>query len=406
MRILMLTPRFPYPPERGDTLRSWTALSGLAGRHEVWLACVDCTAPERRDFEHVRGLCRELAVSVRSSRARLLAGLRSMLAGRSFTAGYFADQGLWRTLALWSECEQFDALLTYSSSIAPLARAIRAQRHILDLCDVDSQKWSRYARHAAPPLRWWYRSESRRVAALEARAARWHDVSLVVNERERKKLRALVPDVRVEVVPTTVDLHQYECRPAPSEPVIGMLGSMCYPPNVLAVNWFGRFVWPLVKRRLPQARWLIVGRQPVRSVRNWASLPGVEVTGRVPDVRPYLEQMRVFVNPVHGDIGVQSKLLVALASGRPAVTTSDAAAGLQYNPPAPCLVANSPPDFAAATVRLALDTQLWHRLSQRGREVIELNYTSQRQVNLLEQLLAVRTPRPVCRDRRRELIPA
>jgi sugar transferase (PEP-CTERM/EpsH1 system associated) len=403
MRILMLAPRFPYPPERGDTLRSWTVLEGLAGRHELWLACVDCSAPGSEQLEHVRGLCRELAVFVRSSRASLLAGLRGVLTGHSFTEGYFGDQRLRRTVAQWSEREPFDALLTYSSSIAPVACVVQARRRVLDLCDVDSHKWRRYARECAPPLRWCYRLESRRVALLEGRAARQHDVCLVVNERERRKISLLLPGVRVEVVPTTVEPARREPWPAPPEPVIGMLGSMSYPPNVHAVNWFGRLVWPLVKRWLPQARWLIVGRDPIRSVRAWGRLAEVEVSGRVPDVRPYLERMRVFVNPVRGDLGLQSKLLVAMACGRPAVTTSSAVAGLKYTGSPPCLVANSPRDFAAAVVRLVVDNELWQRLSRRAFQVVESGYTPQRQVEALELLLAESVDRRGRRGHRREL---
>jgi len=406
MRILMLLPRFPYPPERGDALRSWTVLRGLGERHEVWLACVDSRMPTRAQLGPVRELCREVAVFVRSPAARLLGGVRSILAGGSFTEGYFADRRLQRTLAEWSEREPFEALFTYSSSIAPLARGVRARRRVLDFCDVDSQKWIRYSREAAPPLRWCYRLEAARVADLEVWAAQRHDVCLAVNERERKKLRLLAPQAVVEVVSTPVEVAPDGNGPPPTAPVIGMLGSMCYAPNVLAVDWFGRFVWPLVQRRLPEARWLIVGRDPVRSVRKWGRLPGVTVTGRVPDVRPYLAQMRVFVDPVRGDIGVQTKLLVALASGRPAVTTSDAVAGLTYSGPPPCLVANTPADFASATVRLALDAQLWRRLSQRGLEVIEQRYASHRQVKVFEQLLTAGRPAAVRRGSGRELVTA
>lgn len=404
MRILMLLPRFPYPPERGDTLRSWTVLQGLSGRHEVWLACVDSRMPTREQLAPVREVCREVAVFARSAAARVLGGVRSVLAGGSFTEGYFADWRLRRTLAEWSAQEPFDALFTYSSSIAPLAREVRARRRVMDLCDVDSQKWTRYSREAPPPLRWCYRLEAERVADLEVWAAGRHDVCLTVNERECKKLHLLAPQAVVEVVPTPVKVEPTGNGPPPTAPVIGMLGSMCYPPNVLAVDWFGRFVWPLVQHRLPEARWLIVGRDPVRSVRKWSRLPGVMVTGRVPDVRPYLAQMRVFVDPVRGDIGVQTKLLVALANGRPAVTTSDAVAGLTYSGPPPCLVANTPADFASAIVRLTLDVELWHSLSRRGRELIEQKHASQ--VETVEQVLTAGRPAAVRRGNGRALVTA
>lgn len=209
-----------------------------------------------------------------------------------------------------------------------------------------------------------------------------------MNERELAKFHLLDTGVGAAVVPTTVQLDLVEPDSPPTEPVIGMLGSMCYPPNVHAVNWFGQHVWPLLQEHLPAARWLIVGRDPARSVRRWGQLARVEVTGYVPDVRPYLAAMRVFANPVRGDIGVQSKLLVALAAGRPAVVTSDAAAGLMCPGVAPFLIANSPRDFAAALVRLAIDHGLWLRMSHSAREMVEAHYTPQRQVEVVERLLA------------------
>ena len=407
MRILMLAPRFPYPPDRGDTLRSWNILSRLAASHEVWLACVDSRPPAAAHLQRVRRLCREVAVFDRPAWVNVLRGLRSLMTGGSVTEAYFSDPRLEQTVARWSQAEPFDALLTYSSSVASAAAHARARRRVLDLCDVDSLKWRRYARVSRWPLRWLYGLETERVAELEARATCSHDFCLLVNERERKKFAGLFPDVTAAVVPTTVDLSEFEPAPLAADPVVGTLGAMSYPPNVHAVNWFGRFVWPLVKARQPDARWLIVGRDPVRSVRNWGRLPGVEVTGHVPDVRPYLAAMRAFADPVRGDIGVQSKLLVAMATGRPAVVTSDVAAGLTCTGAPPCLVANSPRDFAAAVVRLLNDEELCRRLGGRARELMEARYAAGRQLEMLERLLAGE-PAGGGRRRRRaeELTPA
>lgn len=388
MRILMLMPRFPYPPDRGDTVRSWAVLEGLARRHEIWLACVDQQAPAAGNLQRVRDICREVAVFVRSPFVSVVRGGRSWLAGRSFTAGYFEDRRFAMLVSEWSRAVRFDALWTYSSSIAPVAEGVTAARSVLDLCDVDSTKWSVYAARTAASVRGLLRSEARRVALLEQSAARRHDLTLVVNERERSKLARLTPGCSTATLPTTIASSDYaELVALPSAPVIGMVGSMFYPPNVRAVNWFGRHVWPRIRVAIPAARWRIVGAAPRRSVRRWARQPGISVTGHVEDVRPYLAGLRVFVNAVDGDIGLQSKVVVAMAAGRPTVVTPECAAGIAYDDPPPFLIAASPEQFAEAVVRLLRDDALARALAVRARATVRAGYETTEWIGRIERWL-------------------
>ena len=393
MNILMLTPRFPYPQNRGDTIRSWNELEYLTRRHDVWLGSLNERRPDPAHLERVRGICRDVAVVSRSTPAPLLRGGISLLRGRSLTEGFFSSFSLERTIAAWAASVGFDAVLTYSSAMAPFAELVDTRR-VLDMVDVDSYKWQVYADRSRPPLRWLYALEQRRLAALEAECVRSHAVTLVVNERERRKLITRLGPRRSDVAPTCVELAEGTQASTsgpgsdlPSEPIVGCLGSMFYPPNVRAIEWFGRNVWPRVRQALPQARWWIVGSRPVRRVRRWGREPGVTVTGFVPDPRQYLEAMRVFVNPVDGDIGVQSKLLVAMAAGRPAVVTPDSAAGIDHAGEPPFLIERTPEGFADAVVRLLRDDALAARLSTRARNLIANSYQSDQALRRVERWL-------------------
>lgn len=401
MRILYLVPRLPYPPTRGDTLRSWGLLRGLSARHEIWLACVERTMPRAADLAVVRERCRDVAVFVRSGAGAVARGLGTLARGRSFTEGYFADPRLTALLRDWSGRVNFDAVLTFSSGLAPAAAVVDAPRRVLDLCDVDSAKWRTYAARRLPPQSWLYRWEAKRTAALEGRACAAHDLALLVNERERRKLTACLPGTDTAVLPTALDLTEYAAVPTepPADPVVGMVGSMFYPPNVRAVNWFGRQVWPRVRAAVPQARWLIVGSRPAAAVRRWGALPGVEVTGYVPDVRPHLAGMRVFADAVDGEIGVQSKLLVAMAAGRAAVVTPDAAAGIEHGDPPPFVVASGAEAFAAAVIRLLRDEAAARVLAQRARAAVAERYDLATHVRRLEALLGPQ-PAPAAVPRR------
>jgi sugar transferase (PEP-CTERM/EpsH1 system associated) len=400
VKILMLTHRFPYPPVRGDSIRAWGELEYLAQRHDVWLACGDRTAPWPRHLAQARRRCRAVAVVVRSGFKSLLRGGWSLLAGRSLTEGYFFDQRLADIVQRWGASVGFDAVLTFSPVMSLYAERVQATRRVLDMNDVESCKWASYAEHGTPPLSWLYRLEAQRLPRAEAAWVRTHDVSLLVNECERAKLPAECR-ARTTVVRTGVDLSRYAVTAAgreglmvPHEPIVGFLGSMSYPPNVRAVQWFGQAVWPLVKRAVPRARWLIVGSRPVRRVRRWARQPGVRVTGFVEDVRPHLRSMRVFVCPVREQIGVQTKLIEALAAARPAVVTPQAAAGIDHDDPPPFLVAGSAAEFADAVVRLLRDEAQARALAARGRALAEEHYDVADQMERIERCLCGEVEEP------------
>ena len=399
MNILMLTPRFPYPPTRGDAVRAWGQLEYLAHRHDVWLACVDVRRPQPAHLAHVRKICPAVAVASRPRLSSLLLGGASLLRGRSITEGFYGSHSLVRTLQSWTNNVRFDAVLTFSSAMAPYADLVRNARRVLDMNDVDSHKWMVYARRSQAPKSWLFALEGRRLAALESRSVRAHDVTLVVNQREQRRLVSQLQPAQSDVVRTSVDAtlaashNQQAARTTqPNEPIIGSIGSMFYPPNVRAVEWFGQNVWPHVRRAVPEARWLIVGNRPVHRVRRWASQPGVTVTGFVPDIRPHLDTMRVFINPVDGDIGVQTKLLCALAAGKAAVVTPDTAAGIDFTGSPPFLIAREPIAFARAVIRLLSEGALAEELSVRARQLIAEIYEAGDQLRRVEQWLSGTSP--------------
>jgi sugar transferase (PEP-CTERM/EpsH1 system associated) len=401
MKLLMLVHRFPYPPVRGDCLRSWGEIEYLAGRHELWLACIERTPPRAADLDHVRRRCRDVAVVVRPDLASLARGGLSWLAGQSLTEGYFHDQRLAQIVRQWDQTVGFDAVLTFSPAMAPYAALVRAPRRVLDMNDVESARWQGYAACCRTPLRWLYALEGRRLAQAEPRWVRGHAVTLLVNECERRKLP---PELRAKaaVVRTGVDLARYDVWPpesaalrVPRKPVVGFVGSLCYAPNIRAVEWFGTAVWPRVHESVPEARWLIVGRHPARRVRRWSRQPGVTITGFVEDVRPYLAGMRVFVCPAREQIGVQTKLIEALAAARPAVVTPQAAAGIDYDDPPPFLVAASAAEFADAVVRLLHDDARAQALAARARSVAEAKYDATEQWQQVERWLLGNGPTAV-----------
>ena len=248
---------------------------------------------------------------------------------------------------------------------------LRAQRldlprtgpRIADLADVDSEKWRSYADVASWPMRLIYHLEWQKVAALERRIAHECDYSTFVSEAEAALFRSLIPEraEHIKGISSGVDHRYFDPSPgfeAPfdaSVPTFVFTGTMDYPPNVDAVRWFAQEILPIIRRTLPAAAFFIVGNSPSPAVLALASIPGVHVTGRVPDVRPYLAHATAGVAPMRIARGIQNKVLEAMAMARPVVVTSGALEGIEATPGEDVILADDVAGFAAAAYRVAHD---------------------------------------------------
>jgi sugar transferase (PEP-CTERM/EpsH1 system associated) len=224
---------------------------------------------------------------------------------------------------------------------------------VLDMVDVDSEKWADMGAQAMLPRRWLYRREARTLAAFEVRAAERAHAVTVVTERERDALLALTKTSSIHVVPNGVDVESFATSTPPSEkPVVVFSGMMDYGPNVDAVTWFADRVWPSIRLDRPDARFVIVGARPAAAVQALAARDSsIVVTGRVESVQPYLWEAAVSIAPIRAARGVQNKVLEALAAGLPAVVSGAVASGLPADVvEGGCLVADEPDEFGLAVL--------------------------------------------------------
>lgn len=362
-RLLLLCHRIPYPPDKGDKIRSWRWLGALAGQYRVTLAAfVDDPA----DFVHRDLLARHcerlLLLPLDPLRARLRS-LPALLTGAALSVRYYRDRRLRDWLAAEQAREPFAGVFVYSSAMAQYVDGPRwaGVRRVVDFVDVDSDKWQQYAARARGPMALIYRREARRLLAFDAAVAHAMDLSLFVSDAEAALFQARLAavgaaPVALAAVPNGVDGAFFApdpTRPSPYpggvEPVV-FTGAMDYWANVDAVEWFAREVWPAIQAARPRARFHIVGARPVAAV---AALAGstVTVTGRVPDVRPYLQHARVVVAPLRIARGIQNKVLEGMAMARPVVTTSRGLEGLALRVGEEVLVA----DTVAGLSRLVID---------------------------------------------------
>jgi polysaccharide biosynthesis protein PslH len=356
--ILFLCHRIPYPPNKGDKIRSWHWLKGLASRHAVHLGTF---ADDPADLVHLPVL-EGLAASVR---CEPLPWLRSRAAAACGVAvGASLSESVYRNarLGAWVRGllakRPISAIVVFSSSMAQYARNIDGQRvrRVLDMCDVDSDKWRQFAETSSPPMSWVYAYEQKRLAEVERACCEEFDSVVVSSTNERTLLASVAGSERgLAVLGNGVDLDYFDssvCSQSPydgeSSP-IAFTGAMDYWANVEAVTWFAREVLPLVRLRHPGATFVIVGSNPTPAVRALESLEGVRVTGTVADVRPYLQHARVVAAPLRVARGIQNKVLEALAMSAPVVATPQALVGLAEHAEIPGLsVAADAGAFAAA----------------------------------------------------------
>ncbi|MBN9460405.1 MAG: TIGR03087 family PEP-CTERM/XrtA system glycosyltransferase [Burkholderiales bacterium] len=409
-RLLLLVHRIPYPPNKGDKIRSYHLLRHLAARHEVYLGAFVDDAHDWQYERELAGLCRQVKLIGLDPVRRKLASLAGLLTGEALSVPYYRIAAMQRWVDTVVPAEGIERAVVFSSTMAQFVAGPKfAQlRRIADLCDVDSDKWRQYAEGRRAPMKWLYAREARALLAYERRIAREFDATLFVTRAEAELFRKLAPEsgAKVGFFDNGVDTEYFDPDQAFDSPyaaaadeavgsgaadsavgpVAVFTGAMDYWANVDAVTWFADEIWPRVRAAAPRARFFIVGSKPGAEVKALESRPGIHVTGRVPDVRPYLAHADVAVAPLRIARGTQNKVLEALAMARPVACTPAAAAGLSVPAGAAFRIEEDPGEYARAVLAL-----FGHGAHREGRERVIRDYGWAANLRVVDELLDQRS---------------
>lgn len=393
--LLFLVHRMPYPPNKGDKVRSYHLLEHLRQQHRVF---VGTFVDDPDDLQHLAALgqrCAGLhAVPLHPRRAKL-ASLAGLATGDPLTLHYYRDTALARWVDHVVASERIDAVIVFSSSMAQYAARHPQLPVLVDFVDVDSAKWTDYAPNHRWPLSWLYAREGRTLLAYERAVARQARHSFFATVKEAELFARLAPECGplVEGMSNGVDANYFAPaadRASPfddGETPLVFTGAMDYWPNVDAVSWFSQDILPRLRARRPGLRLHIVGRNPAPAVKALAS-DAVRVTGTVPDVRPYLQHAGVVVAPLRLARGVQNKILEAMAMGRPVVAAAECASALSARAGEDLLAAQTAEDHAAAVFSLLDDPPRAARIGEAGRRCVLAAYSWAAHLQALDRHIA------------------
>jgi sugar transferase (PEP-CTERM/EpsH1 system associated) len=359
-----------------------------AAGHEVTVASLARSPAEALEGKGIAPYCARYEMAVVRDPVQMARMLARVPTPVPSSMGFFYSAALARKVRDLLARERFDLIFVHCSSVAQYVSRVRGIPKILDFGDMDSQKWLEYARYKPFPLSLGYWLEGRKLEREERRLATKFDACTATTRGEWETLESYRTGVATDWFPNGVDSGYFAPSGEPYDPdTLCFVGRMDYYPNQECMFDFCANVLPRIQLRRPQAKLLIVGADPSPAVSKLEDLRGVTVTGSVPDVRPYLQQSGLMVAPLNIARGTQNKILEAMASGVPVVTSGVAAGGVDAVDREHFLVARTPEEYALAALRVLDDRTERARLAAAGRARMLSHHDWGRSMQRLDRII-------------------
>jgi hypothetical protein len=391
MRILYLSQRVPYPPNKGDKLRSFNQIKFLSKYHDISLVCLTDNKSDLQHESAMKPFCKSIDIVVQSPLSSRFNVLTALFTKRPLTQAHFCSAQLKRIVDGKLRNETFDLIFVYCSSMAQYVEDVATVPKVIDFVDVDSEKWAQYALHSKFPFRQIYRIEGRRLWRYEILLCNKFQHGFLVSEKEVNDFKDLVTScTTISPLLNGVDLEMFQPNLEPYDTKrIVFTGVMDYFANVETVLYFYREILPFIRKVVPDVKFYVVGSNPTKELLELAATdPNLIITGYVETIQPYVQQSAVFVAPMRIARGVQNKILEAMAMGVPVVTNSLGFKGVSATAGVEILVEDDPYNFAQQVVKLMNDS-VWRReASRNARSAVVERYNWNNNLSGINNILA------------------
>lgn len=390
MNILYICHRFPFPPKRGGKIRPFNMIRHLtASGHKVTVCSLARSEAEAAEGQGISPHCEAFHMARVQAPVQALRMVARLASSTPSSMGYFYSPELQARVKNLLAAQSWDLIFVHCSSVAQYVEHVTDIPKILDFGDMDSQKWLEYANYKPFPLSLGYHLEGSKLQTEEKRLAGRFDLCTATTRAEWETLNSYGSGADTDWFPNGVDADYFSPGAEPYDPdTISFIGRMDYYPNQECMSRFCEQVWPLLKARRPEMKLLIVGADPSPAMRRLGDLPGVTVTGSVPEVQPYVRKSALMVAPLNIARGTQNKILEAMAMGVPVVTSGIAAGGVDALAEQHFLVCETPQDYAQAIFRIVEDPTERQRLAVAGRERMLSHHAWPRSMERLDAIIA------------------
>lgn len=392
--LLFLVHRIPYPPNKGDKIRSFHFLKALSKHYNIYLGTFVDDADDWPYIDTVKSYCSEVCIEPLEPFKAKLKSLSGLLTGDALSLPYYRNNRMQAWVDDTIERYAIQKVLIFSSVMGQYVLNKDGLELLADYVDVDSDKWHQYSKKKKWPESWIYRRESERLFEFEKNLIARAAAGLFVSEQEAEHFRLLVPEYkdRIHGVNNGVDTdyfspdHRFDSPYSPNKKVLVFTGAMDYWANVDAVKWFAERVFPVIRQSHEAVEFYIVGSKPTKDVIALAGLDGVVVTGSVPDVRPYIAYADLVVTPLRIARGIQNKVLEAMATGKSVVATSMAIEGIPVNDSLDVAVTDDEKLYAEAVCKV-LDRDDERKQSENNRKFVLDHFSWQSSTERLIELI-------------------
>lgn len=380
-KILFLAHRVPFPPNRGDKIRSYNLLKILAKTGEVHLGCFGDTDDDMGHDHQLSDMAKTHCV-IKRDRSIAASALGAIMRGKAISVTAFSNPALFDYVRSTILEHQIDTIFVFSGQMAQYVPADFTGRVVVDFCDVDSAKFAAYAHQSHVLKALIYGREARLMRREEAAAAHRADLSFLISGDEANLFRSnpmLGHNAQVAVLGNGIDTAFYDPTGPYGDnpfaysagPNIVFTGQMDYEPNIAAVERAVNAIMPVIRAQIPNATFHVVGRAPALRVKRLDGVHGAKIWGEVPDVRPFLGYADLVLVPLTIARGIQNKVLEAMAMARPVVLSVEAATGIDAKDGDDFLIGNNVLEMADNCLRLCAAPDSAAAMGARARRYVQ-----------------------------------